>query len=63
MTNDLNSLMRQVGFEFEAAWRSASQCDHGCTYVCTEQKVVYTNTVTRMYEIERMILELEQEYN
>ena len=31
LIRDLNSLMIQCGLEFEAAWREASRCPHGCT--------------------------------
>lgn len=62
MILDLNSLMIQCGLEFKEAWQKASECEHGCTIECTEQKVVYTNTITRMSELERQITELEREY-
>jgi hypothetical protein len=62
LIRDLNSLMIQCGLEFEAAWRQASLCPHGCTYTCSEQKVIYTNTINRMSALERQIYELEIEY-
>lgn len=62
MMSDLNDLMVQSAADFEEAWNAAKNCPHGCYEECTEQTVVYTNTIERMSELEKQIAELMQEY-
>ena len=55
-------MMRTSASIFEKAWRAAKDCPHGCYNYCTEQTIVYTNTVTRIKEIETQIEELIRQH-
>lgn len=62
MMSDLESMMYKSQQTFEAAWLAASNCPHGCELTCTEQTVVYTNTLERMSFLEQEIYQLIQDY-
>lgn len=55
-------MLRSAG-HFEDAWREAKACPHGCWIPCSEKKVIYSNTITRITEIEKEIEELIREHD
>lgn len=69
LDNTLSQIMTDLGAafdrttrQFEEAWQMAQECDHGCRSYCSEQTIVYDNTITRITEIEQQIHELLAEH-
>lgn len=58
----IEMLIMRTSDLFEDAWYAAKECDHGCTLICEEQTIVYSNTIQRIKEIETQISELIREH-